>query len=83
MPIRWGGSGEVIPDYWVNKASIGVSKDNWQASLFADNIFNEYAVTSVANDFSTIGQVDGVTKRYYAYGVLRPRTMGVELRYSY
>jgi len=77
------GSGEVIPDYWVNKASIGVSKDNWQASLFADNIFNEYAVISVANDFSTIGKVDGVTKRYYAYGVLRPRTMGVELRYKY
>lgn len=77
------GSGEVIPDYVVNKASIGVSKDNWQASLFADNIFDKYAVISVANDFSTIGKVDGVTKRYYAYGVLRPRTVGVEVRYKY
>lgn len=77
------GSGEVIPDYWLNKASVGVSKDNWDISLFADNIFNEYAIISVANDFSTIGKVDGVTKRYYAYGVLRPRSVGLEFRYKY
>lgn len=77
------GSGEVIPDYWLNKAQIGVSKDNWEVSLFADNIFDEYAITSVSNDFSTVGQVDGVTKRYYAYGVLRPRTVGMEFRYKY
>lgn len=77
------GNGEVIPDYWVSKASVGVAKDNWELSVFADNLFNEYAVIAVSNDFSDIGQVDGVTKRYYAYGVLRPRQVGVEVRYRY
>ena len=77
------GNGEVLPDYWVSKASIGVARDNWEATLFADNIFDKYAVVAVSNDFGAVGQIDGVTKRYYAYGVLRPRTVGVDLRYRY
>ncbi|CAN7522237.1 TonB-dependent receptor [Phenylobacterium sp. LjRoot219] len=77
------GDGEVLPDYWVSKASIGVARDNWEATLFADNLFNEYAVVAVSNDFGSVGQIDGVTKRYYAHGVLRPRTVGVDLRYHY
>lgn len=77
------GNGEVLPDYWVSKASVGVSRENWDVTLFADNIFNEYAVVAVSNDFGAVGQVDGVTKRYYAYGVLRPRSVGVDLRYRY
>jgi iron complex outermembrane receptor protein len=77
------GFGEKIPDYWISKASVGVSKDNWQASLFADNLFDKYAVISVSNDTSDIGSISGVTKRYYAYGVLRPRVIGLDLRYKY
>lgn len=77
------GNGEVMPDYWVNKASIGLARDNWEATLFADNIFDKYAVVAVSNDFGAVGQIDGVTKRYYAHGVLRPRTVGVDLRYRY
>lgn len=77
------GNGEVLPDYWVSKAAVGVSRDNWDVTLFADNLFNEYAVVAVSNDFGAVGQIDGVTKRYYAHGVLRPRTVGVDLRYRY
>lgn len=77
------GNGEVIPDYWINKASIGVKKDNWEATIFADNLFDEYAVTAISNDFADVGAVDGVTKRYYAKSVLRPRSVGVEFRYRY
>jgi iron complex outermembrane receptor protein len=77
------GFGEKIPDYFLHKASVGVQKDNWDLTLFADNLFDKYAVVAVGNDTSDIGQINGVTKRYYNKAVLRPRSVGVEFRVHY
>ena len=56
----------------------------FEVGLFADNIFDKYAVTAISNDVSSYNQVrTDVVERYYALGVLTPRRVGVDLRIHY
>jgi len=75
--------GEKIPGYVLNRASLSYETDTYVVSLFANNIFNKYAVASVGNDLSRIGVNDGVTVRYYSRAVINPRTVGIEGRYKF
>lgn len=73
-------SGEVLPGYAIHQASVGLGKDNWRLTLYAKNLFDKYAITSVTQDTSYIRSVgsNGFDTRRYAQTVLRPRTVGVE-----
>jgi outer membrane receptor for monomeric catechols len=77
------GFGEVIPDYWLNRASANFRTGPYEFGLYATNIFNVYAVSSVGNDYSKIGPQNtdfGISRRFYSYSVVTPRTVGVEAR---
>jgi iron complex outermembrane recepter protein len=74
--------GEELSGYTVHNLGVSVSRDRWQATLYADNLTDKYAETSVRSDPSTIRAVNGVDVRRYYRNVLRPRTIGVEFRYS-
>lgn len=74
------GYGEVIPGYSTSRASITYKTADLELSLFTDNIFDKYAVASVSNDYTLARSNDGVLIRSYGYGVIRPRTIGAELR---
>jgi outer membrane receptor protein involved in Fe transport len=77
------GFGEVIPDYWLNRASANVRYGRYDFGVYATNIFNVYAVSSVGNDFSKSGVQNkdfGISRRYYSYSVVTPRTVGFEAR---
>lgn len=78
--------GETLSGFAVHHASVGVNNDTWQATLFANNLFDKFAVTGVRDDQSYIG-TDGsannfALRRYYR-NVLTPRTIGVDLRYRF
>ena len=77
-------NGEVLGGYSVHAASISVSRNQWQATLYADNLTDKFAETSVRLDPSSIRSVgpNGFDVRRYFRNVLRPRTIGLELRYS-
>ena len=75
--------GDKIPGYTVHRASLTYDWDAYSVSLFASNIFDKYAVVSVANDRSRIGLNDGVALRYYRQAVLTPRTVGIEGRIKF
>ena len=78
------GNGERIPSYVTHRASISYHSPIFDVGLFADNIFDKYAVTSISNDRSSFNQVrTGVVERYYALGVLTPRRVGIEARFHY
>ncbi len=78
------GFGEKIPGYITHRVSVTYHNDRFEISLFADNIFDKYAVTAISNDISSFNQVrSGVTERYYASGVLTPRRAGFEFRIHY
>ena len=74
--------GEVLGGYTVHNASISLSRDQWSATLYADNLTDKYAATSVRLDRSAIFDSGGFAVRRYYRNVLRPRTIGLEFRYS-
>lgn len=77
------GYGDKIPGYVLHRATLSYDTDTYTISLFANNIFDKYAVVSVANDRSRIGVNDGVAVRFYQQSVLNPRTVGVEGRVKF
>jgi outer membrane receptor protein involved in Fe transport len=82
--IGWDRAyGDKIPGFVLHRASVSYETDNYTLSLFANNIFDKYAVTAVANDRSRIGVNDGVAVRYYRQAVINPRTVGIEGRYKF
>jgi iron complex outermembrane recepter protein len=78
------GNGEKIPSYATHSLSLNYITDRFQVGLFADNIFDKYAVTAISNDISSYNQVrTDVVERYYARGVLTPRRVGIDFRIHY
>lgn len=75
--------GVKIPSYVLNRASVTYDTDRFSLSLFANNIFDEYAVVSTANDLSRTGLNDGVLLRYFRQAVVNPRTFGLEGRVKF
>lgn len=75
------GNGERIPGYVTHSASLKYASDAYEVTLFADNLFDKYAVTAISNDVSSYNQVrTDVVERYYALGVLTPRRVGIDFR---
>lgn len=78
------GNGEVIPAYTTHRASVTYHSPMFDVGVYADNIFDKYAVTAVENDSSSYNRTrTGVVERYYAYGVLTPRRVGLEMTFHY
>ncbi|HUD92073.1 TonB-dependent receptor [Sphingobium sp.] len=78
------GGGELLPSYVMHRASATYSTDVWELSLFANNIFDKYAITGVSNDLTRYGQInDGIIYRGYARSIAQPRTIGVEGRIKF
>jgi outer membrane receptor protein involved in Fe transport len=76
--------GEKIPDYLTHRASVTYHGEHFDIGVFADNIFDKYAVTGISNDISSYNQTrTGVVERYYSRSVLTPRRVGVDLRFHY
>jgi outer membrane receptor protein involved in Fe transport len=83
---RVGGraGGEKLPGYVMNRASISYITPLFELSIFANNIFDKYAVTGVSNDLTRRGFVNGgVISRFYARSVARPRVIGLEGRVKF
>ena len=82
--LGWERSyGDKLPGYVTHRASLTYDTDKYSFSLFADNIFDKYAVVSVGGDRSRIGINDGVVVRFYQRTVMSPRTFGVEGRIKF
>jgi len=78
------GGGERLPSYTMHRANISYKADGWELSLFANNIFDKYAITGVSNDLTRYGLVnDGIISRYYARSIATPRVVGLEARITY
>jgi len=77
------GYGVKVPSYVLHRAALSYETDKYSITLFANNIFDKYAVASVGQDRSRIGVNDGVAVRYYRQTIVNPRTFGVEARFKY
>jgi outer membrane receptor protein involved in Fe transport len=63
--------GERLGGYSVHNLAVSMSRDRWQATLYADNITDKYAETAVRQEPSSIRAVNGFDVRRYFRNVLR------------
>mgnify|MGYP000120536186 CR=1 FL=1 len=69
-----------VDGYTLLDASVSISLDNWNLSLFVDNLSNERAPTgSRGPSFATN---DPAGRDLFSY-VVRPRTAGIGIKYTY
>jgi hypothetical protein len=80
-------NGESLPGFTVHNLSLALSGDRWTATLYSQNITNKFAVTGTRQDASYIRKVPddpaGFDVRRYFHNVLRPRTIGVDIRWKF
>jgi iron complex outermembrane receptor protein len=77
-------NGEALGGWAVHGLSFGVTDGAWTARLYADNLLDKYAITSVRRDRSYIRPVsEFFDSRTYFQSMLRPRTIGLEFRYRF
>jgi hypothetical protein len=77
------GNGEVIPAYTTHRASVTYHSGMFDVGVYADNIFDKYAVTAVENDKFLQPGPHRRGGAFYAYGVLTPRRVGFEMTFHY
>jgi len=81
--------GEVLPGFALSNLSAKLSDGNWAVTLYANNLFDKQASTSVRRDKSWAGQAKFSSQnrelddlqRAYGHYTTRPLTVG--LRYNY
>jgi outer membrane receptor protein involved in Fe transport len=79
------GSGESLSGFTIHNAAATMATDVWSATLYADNLTDRFARTGVRADpdfIDTIG-VNNFTLRRYYHNIVQPRTIGLDLRYSF
>ena len=83
--------GESMSGFSLHNVSTSWFKDAWMITLYADNVFDEYAQTGVRTDTSFIGTAGDPDnpanpnfqlRRYYE-NMVRPRQVGLRFTYSF
>lgn len=82
------GGGETLSGYAVHNFAASLSRENWQATLYADNLFDKYAETAARNTSrfnQTVADINGnpVVGRSYFHNILPPRSIGVRVRWDF
>lgn len=82
---RTGGLGEglTLDDYGIANFSAVYSTDNWSATLYANNLFDEFAEAGVQSTVRSNQAPLGATVRSYLTQVLRPQTFGARFNYRF
>ena len=90
VETRTGGraGGIVLDGFTVANAAVGLTGDMWTLSLYADNIFDEYAETGVvstpfSNNVLTDDDGGPVNVRSHYTYVHPPRQVGVRFTYDF
>lgn len=80
--------GERLGGFSLHNASAILRGANWSVQLYAENLWNKYAVTGVRSSRPYVQTVsdengDPVTVRRYYHDVLRPREFGLRFTYDF
>ena len=81
-------NGEALPGFAVHYLSASLDTDQWNVTLYADNLLDKFAVTGVRSDTAYLQTVaddngDTVTPRRYFNNVLKPLTVGLRATYRF
>ena len=77
-------NGETLPGYGLSNISAKLTADAWSTTVYVNNLFNKYAVTSVRRSDADITSANGVElQRNYGHYINRPLTVGVKFNYKF
>ncbi len=77
-------NGETLAGYALSNISAKLTAEAWSTTLYVDNVFNKYAVTSVRRsdaDITTANRTD--IQRNYGHYINRPLTVGIKFNYKF
>ena len=76
--------GESLGSFFLHYAAATWNRDDWRISLYAENLFDEYAETGVRSDTFAIRDVGlfDLSRRYY-HNMVRPRQVGLRFVYNF
>ena len=84
------GGSFTIPSYGRANVAVGYQAENWDFTVYSDNIFNDFSETSAANtqlNNQTIPAFDGdpfpANVRRFRTNVLPPRSVGARFKYRF
>jgi len=75
--------GESLDGYALHNVSTSWLQDGLTITLYADNVFDEYAETGVRADESFVREVGLFDMRRYYHDVVRPRQLGLRFVYNF
>lgn len=75
--------GQALDGFATHNVSASWMKDNFTVQLYANNVFDKYAVTGVRSDLRRTGQIGDFTLRRYYNNVIRPRQVGLSFVYNF
>ena len=84
------GGSFTLPSFGRANVAVGYQADNWDFTVYSDNIFNDFSETSAANtplNNQTVGAFDGdpfpANVRRFRTNVLPPRSIGARFKYRF
>jgi len=84
------GGSFTLPSYGRANISVGYQADNWDFTVYSDNVLNDFSETSASNtplNNQTIGAFDGdlnpANVRRFRTNVLPPRSVGARFKYRF
>ncbi len=73
-----------LPSFWITNASTAVHGDNWSATLYIKNLFNEDGVTGIlSEDYMGTDPDENFYGNASKSYITQPRTVGVSVRYQF
>ncbi len=76
--------GETLGGYALSNISAKLTADAWSTTLYVDNLFDKYAVTSVRRSTADITSANGADiQRNYGRFINKPLTVGVKFNYKF
>jgi iron complex outermembrane receptor protein len=77
------GSSETLDSYTLANGSINYEAENWNATFFVNNLFDEYVETGMVSTTLSNQSPSGANVRSHYANVAPPRTMGVRFAYRF
>ena len=77
------GASLTLDSYGRANVAVSYLTEDWSVTGYVDNLFDEYAESSVFNSERFNQTVSGANVRYFRTNVLAPRSYGVRLSYAF
>ena len=77
------GGSFTLPSYGRANIAVGYQADNWDFTIYSDNVLNDFSETSASNTPLFNQTIAGANVRRFRTNVLPPRSVGARFKYRF